>query len=51
MTSRIEEIPVDRRKSWRFHKVVAGETIDDVAREYHVSATELAFVNQLRCRQ
>jgi membrane-bound lytic murein transglycosylase D len=46
-TSRIEEIPVDRRKSWRFHKVVAGETLVDVAREYQVSATELAFVNQL----
>jgi membrane-bound lytic murein transglycosylase D len=46
-TSRIEEIPVDRRKSWRFHKVAAGETLVDVAREYHVSATELAFVNQL----
>ena len=26
-TSRIEEIPVDRRRSWRFHKVAAGETI------------------------
>ena len=46
-TSRIEEIPVDRRRSWRFHKVATGETIEDVAREYHVSATELAFVNQL----
>jgi len=44
---RIEEIPVDRRRSWRFHKIVAGETIEDVARQYHVSATELAFVNQL----
>ncbi len=46
-SKRIEEIPVDRRKSWRFHKVVASETIEDVARQYHVSATEIAFVNQL----
>jgi membrane-bound lytic murein transglycosylase D len=45
--SRIEEIPVDRRRSWRFHKIAAGDTIDDVAHQYHVSATELAFVNQL----
>ena len=45
--SRIEEIPVDRRRSWRFHKVVTGETVEDVAHDYHVSATELAFVNQL----
>jgi membrane-bound lytic murein transglycosylase D len=44
---RIEEIPVDRRRSWRFHKVADGETLADVAREYRVSATELAFVNQL----
>jgi membrane-bound lytic murein transglycosylase D len=45
--SRIEEIPVDRRRSWRFHKVATGETLEAVAKEYHVSATELAFVNQL----
>jgi membrane-bound lytic murein transglycosylase D len=45
--SRIEEIPVDRRRSWRFHKVAAGETLEAVAKQYHVSATELAFVNQL----
>lgn len=44
---RIEEIPVDRRRSWRFHKVAAGETLEDIARSYHVSATEIAFVNQL----
>ena len=46
-TKRIEEVPVDRRRAWRFHKVVANETIEDVARQYHVSATEIAFVNQL----
>ena len=46
-TKRIEEIPVERRRSWRFHKVAAGETLEDVARAYHVSATEIAFVNQL----
>ena len=44
---RIEEVPVDRRKSWRFHKVASGDTIEAVAREYHVSPTELTFVNQL----
>jgi membrane-bound lytic murein transglycosylase D len=44
---RIEEIPVDRRRSWRFHKVAAGETLEDIARSYRVSATEIAFVNQL----
>jgi membrane-bound lytic murein transglycosylase D len=44
---RIEEIPVDRRKSWRFHKVESGDTLEALARNYHVSATEIAFVNQL----
>jgi membrane-bound lytic murein transglycosylase D len=44
---RIEEIPVDRRRSWRFHKVAAGESLADIARTYRVSATEIAFVNQL----
>ena len=44
---RIDEVPVDRRRSWRFHKVSAGDTIEAVAREYHVSPTELAFVNQV----
>jgi membrane-bound lytic murein transglycosylase D len=44
---RIEEIPVDRRRSWRFHKVLPGESLEDIAHAYHVSATEIAFVNQL----
>ncbi len=46
-TKRIEEIPVERRRSWRFHKVDQGETLETIAKSYHVSATELAFVNQI----
>ena len=44
---RIAEIPVDKRNQWRFHKVVAGETLETVARDYHVSSSEIVFVNQL----
>ena len=44
---RIAEIPEDRRRTWRFHKVTAGETIESIARTYRVSPTEIAFVNQL----
>ena len=44
---RIAEIPVDKRNQWRFHKVVAGETLETVARDYHVSTSEIVFVNQL----
>jgi membrane-bound lytic murein transglycosylase D len=44
---RIAEIPEDKRRYWRFHKLSAGESIDDVAHSFHVSASEIAFVNQL----
>src|SRR5450631_2713019 len=45
--TRIAEIPEDKRKSWRYHKLAPGETLDDVAKTFHVSAADIAFVNQL----
>jgi membrane-bound lytic murein transglycosylase D len=45
---RISEIPVDKRNQWRFHKVVAGESLQTVARDYHVTPAEIVFVNQLQ---
>src|SRR6201992_1187639 len=44
---RIAEIPVDKRNQWRFHKVASGDTLVTVARDYHVTPSEIAFVNQL----
>jgi membrane-bound lytic murein transglycosylase D len=44
---RVAEIPVDKRNQWRFHKVVSGDTLLTVARDYHVTPSEIAFVNQL----
>ncbi len=44
---RIAEIPVDKRNQWRFHKVVAGESLASVARDYRVTPSEIVFVNQL----
>src|ERR1700761_2260565 len=44
---RIAEIPVDKRNQWRFHKVVSGDTLVTVARDYHVTPSEISFVNQL----
>src|ERR1700722_14877880 len=44
---RIAEIPADKRNQWRFHKVVAGESLQTVARDYHVTPAEIVFVNQL----
>ncbi len=44
---RIAEIPEDKRTSWRYHRVISGDTLDELARTFHTSAAEIAFVNQL----
>lgn len=44
---RIAEIPEDKRRYWRFHKLKPADTLEQIARDYHVSATDIAFVNQL----
>ncbi len=40
-------IPEAKRNSWRYHPVVAGDTLASVAQEYRVPPTELASANQL----
>jgi len=45
--TRITEIPQDKRRFWRLHKVTADESLADIARSYHVSASEIATANQL----
>jgi membrane-bound lytic murein transglycosylase D len=44
---RVALVPEARRNSWRYHAVVAGDTLASVAREYRVEPTELASANQL----
>ncbi len=44
---RIAEVPEDKRRYWRFHPLAADDTLESVARTYHVSASEIATVNQL----
>ena len=44
---RIASIPVGKRSSWRFHEVVAGETLDAVAQQYHVSGSDILAANEL----
>ncbi len=44
---RIAEVPVARRDSWRYHVVSEGDTLESVAREYHVSVADLAAANEL----
>jgi membrane-bound lytic murein transglycosylase D len=46
-TQRVAEIPEDKRTSWRYHRLAAGETLEDVAHTFHVTTSDLAFVNQL----
>jgi len=44
---RVALIPEARRSSWRYHAVVAGDTLASVAEEYRVTASALAEANQL----
>jgi membrane-bound lytic murein transglycosylase D len=46
-SDRIALVPEDKRNSWRYHKVAAGDTLASVAHEYRVEPTELAKANQL----
>jgi membrane-bound lytic murein transglycosylase D len=40
-------IPEARRTAWRYHAVVAGDTLESVAQEYRVPVEQLATANQL----
>ena len=44
---RVASIPEAKRNCWRYHPVVAGDTLASVAQEYRVPVAELASVNQL----
>jgi membrane-bound lytic murein transglycosylase D len=44
---RVAAIPESRRNSWRYHRVTADDTLESVARAFHVPIAELAAVNQL----
>jgi membrane-bound lytic murein transglycosylase D len=44
---KVAAIPESHRNSWRYHRVVADDTLETVARTYRVSEADLAAVNQL----
>jgi membrane-bound lytic murein transglycosylase D len=44
---RVALIHEARRNSWRYHPVVAGDTLASVAQEYRVTSADLAAANQL----
>ena len=43
----VAAIPVDKRVSWRYHKVQGGETLASLARTYHTTPTAIAEANDL----
>ncbi|MGE5645862.1 MAG: transglycosylase SLT domain-containing protein [Acidobacteriota bacterium] len=42
----LDSVPADKRVSWRAHRVAAGESLDAIARRYHVTETAIASVNR-----
>lgn len=45
---RIKTIPEAKRTSWRYHRVASTDTLASVARDFHVSQSELIEANQLK---
>ena len=47
LQSALELFPSEARASWRLHRVEAGETLSNIARQYNVSASTIANANRL----
>jgi membrane-bound lytic murein transglycosylase D len=45
---RVKEIPEDKRSTWRFHVVKAGESLDAIAAALHARSAEIAEVNEIK---
>jgi membrane-bound lytic murein transglycosylase D len=43
----IQQVPEDKRTTWRLHEVAEGETLSDVARHYRLSVPALQVANHL----
>lgn len=46
-TKRIAGIPLDKRDTWRFHEMRAGEALDQVAQLFKVSTHDIRVANDL----
>jgi membrane-bound lytic murein transglycosylase D len=42
----LESVPAASRQAWRLHHVEAGDTLETIARAYHLSANRIAAVNR-----
>jgi len=45
---RVALVPEAHRNGWRYHRVATGETLASIARDFHVSASDLADVNHMQ---
>ncbi len=45
---RINDIPQEKRASWRFHLVQDGESVESIADAFHVKAHDIATVNDMK---
>jgi len=48
---RLKDIPEDKRGSWRFHVVHAGETLESIATSFHARPAEIATYNEISAAQ
>jgi membrane-bound lytic murein transglycosylase D len=46
--ARLKSIPEEKRNSWRFHVVRAGETLDEIATSLHAQPSDIAAANGLK---
>jgi len=45
--TRVKEIPLDKRSSWRFHVVRAGESLESIATVLHARSADIAEANDI----
>jgi membrane-bound lytic murein transglycosylase D len=45
--SAVAAIPEEKRVYWRYHRVEGGETLSEIARRYHTTASAIAEANNL----
>lgn len=48
VSASLEQIPAERRASWRSHRVEQGESLAAVAKLFNLSASQIASVNDLK---
>ena len=47
----VAAIPEEMRVYWRYHRVESGETLSEIARRYHTTASAIAEANNLQGRR